>query len=64
MSLTPTQASVKAIELVSTALQSGSITLRGTQGTPLDSVDTIATIDAKYLAKLLTDLSAAIQKLP
>lgn len=64
MSYDPVQASTKAMELVSIALQSGSITLSGTHKTNIDYFEKVAKADAKYLEILLTELSAAIQKLP
>ena len=51
-----------AIDLVSTALQSGSIKLSGSSSAQ-EKAKEHATSDAAYLAKLLSDLSASVEKL-
>jgi hypothetical protein len=63
MAYTKNESVKKAVELVTTALQSTSIKLFGSTTTNLEAVEKATTSDAAYLAKLLTDLSASLQKL-
>lgn len=54
------QAKAQAFDLVKTALQSASLNLKG-MPTVLAEAERYAEADAKYLAKLLKDLTAALQ---
>lgn len=60
MAHTKTEAAVKAIDLVKTALQSGSIKLNGSHVSG-NNASIHATNDATYLKKLIDDLTAHIQ---
>lgn len=53
-----------AIQLVTTALQSSSIKLRGPTGAQnTESAEIMAAADAAYLSRLLSDLTTALQRL-
>jgi len=55
------QARHHAMDMVKTALQSTALHLKGVPAS-INDAEKYAEADAKYLAKLITDLTAALQK--
>jgi len=61
MPYTDLQAQSHALELVKLAIQSKAVDLKGNNNNNINDAERYAEADAKYLAKLIKDLTAALQ---